>query len=420
MADLHLPVRPDLDQLRRQAKELLRGFRAGDPAAALRFQRHHPGPVSGEDARLADAQLVLARSYGVRSWPRLKRACEVTSAIWRDDVEALRTLILRHPDLLHEDARGVPSNWGPPMSYAANLGRHSIVGALREMGADDLDHAFDRACLQGRIDTARLLHRMGARPGPGAVMGPAETQCGPGMEYLLSLGARLSDEHGSSLAPVALVLETYCRDPAGKHRCLELFAEGGIPLPDTAPMAVHRGRIDLLEDHLRRDPGLLTATYDHEAIYPPELGCHADPTLALHGTPLAGGTLLHLCVDYDEIEILRWLIDRGADVDAKAAVDADGFGGHSALFGTVVSQTYRVGLRRDGSVARLLLDAGADPHTRASLRKRLRFVEDESWHEYPDVTPVAWGGRFHDPAWVNPAAMALISARGAGSDGPAP
>lgn len=54
------------------------------------------------------------------------------------------------------------------------------------------------------------------------------------------------------------------------------------------------------------------------------------------GTPLAGATLLHLCVDYDELDIARWLLDRGMDVDVKAMVDADGFGGHTALFSAVV------------------------------------------------------------------------------------
>ena len=102
-------------------------------------------------------------------------------------------------------------------------------------------------------------------------------------------------------------------------------------------MALHRGRIDLLEEHLRRDPGLLHRTFTHEEIYPPELGCH-DEILATHGTPLAGTTLLHMCVDYDEIEIARWLLERGMDVNARAAVDSDGFGGHTALFATVVSQ----------------------------------------------------------------------------------
>jgi ankyrin repeat protein len=139
---------------------------------------------------------------------------------------------------------------------------------------------------------------------------------------------------------------------------------------------------------------------------------HTDESLALHGAPLAGATLLHLCVDNDEIEMARWMLERGADVNAKAAIDADGFGGHTALFGCVVSQPYRTGLRRDDVFAGLLLDHGADPNARASLRKRLRFADDESMHEYRDVTPLSWGERFHGREWVSPAVMQLIVERG--------
>jgi acetoin utilization deacetylase AcuC-like enzyme len=45
------------------------------------------------------------------------------------------------------------------MSYAANLGRDQILLMLREFGADDLQSAFDRACLQGQLGTARQGHR---------------------------------------------------------------------------------------------------------------------------------------------------------------------------------------------------------------------------------------------------------------------
>jgi hypothetical protein len=396
VADRHLPVRPNLEQLRHQAKDLLRELRA-----QARGEASPP--------KLADAQHALARSYGLPSWPRLVLACRLTDAIWRDDAAAVRRLVERHPNLLREDARGVPGNWGPPMSYAANLGRLRIVAMLRGLGADDLQHAFDRACLQGQLATARALYALGARPQPGAVMGPAETQNGAGMELLLELGATIADEHGDPLAPVALVLETYCRNPSGKHRCLELFAARGVALPDSPVLALHRGRLDLLEDWLRRDRELLGRTFPHRAIWPPELGCHADESLALHGTPLAGATLLHLCVDFDEIDIARWLLARGADPNARAAVDADGFGGHTALFGCVVSQPWRVGLRRDDAFARLLLDAGADPRAPASLRKRLRFVADETEHEYHDVTPRAWGERFHDRSWVNKTVLDLLA-----------
>jgi hypothetical protein len=409
MANRHFPVRPNLDQLKHQAKDLLRAIRRGDLSAIRELQEHHLERVEPGEARLADAQLTLARSYGLPSWPRLVLACRMTDAIWRDDAGAVRDLVSKHPQLLHEDARGVKGNWGPPMSYAANLGRNRILAMLRDLGAADLEHAFDRACLQGQLDTARQLYAMGARTAPDSVMGPCETLNAEGLAFLLELGAELSDGQGDRLAPVALILQTYSRNPRGKHRCLEIVAEHRIELPDTPPMAVHRGRIDLLAELLRRDPGLLVRTFAHEEIYPPELGCHADPSLALHGTPLAGTTLLHLCVDNDEIEMARWLIEQGADVNARAEIDAEGFGGHTALFGCVVSQPYRVGLRRDDGFARLLLDHGADPNIRASLRKRLRFVEDESMHEYRDVTPLTWGERFHDQDWVSRPVMRRIA-----------
>jgi ankyrin repeat protein len=410
MADRHFPVRPNLDQLKHQAKDLLHAVRQGDPVAIAEFQKHHTKNVESGAAKLADAQLALARSYGLPSWPRLVLACRMTDAIWRDDADAVRDLVLKHPRLLREDARGVKGNWGPPMSYAANLGRDRIIAMLRDLGAEDAQFAFDRACLQGRLDTARLLYAMGARPALDSVMGPAETQNSAGMAFLLDLGAEISDANGDRLAPVAMVLETYCRNPEGKHRCLELFAQYGVELPDTPPMAVHRGRIDLLEERLRRDPGLFNRTFSHQEIYPPELGCHADESLALHTTPLGGATLLHLCVDNDEMEIARWMIARGADVNVKAAVDAVGFGGHTALFGCVVAQPLR--LRNNDDFARLLLDNGADPNVRASLRKLMRFVGDELEREYHDVTPLAWGERFHEQDFVSRPAMRLIAERG--------
>lgn len=411
--DRHFPVRPNLEQLRNQSNDLLRAIRRDDPAATAEVRKHHPNPPASPKARLADAQLALARSYGLASWPRLVSACKMTDAIWRGDVEAVRAMVLKDPRLLHEAARGLPdSNWGPPMSYAANIGQDEIIEMLRGLGAADFQHAFDRACLQGQIDTARRLYAMGARPLPGCFMGPCETLNPDGLKFLFESGAEFADEHGDRLAPVALLLQTYSRGPKSKHRCLELIAKHGIALPDTPVMAVHRGRTDLLEAHLARDPKLPTRTFSHEEIYPPELGCSADHSLALHGTPLAGTTLLHICVDFDEIEIARWLIERGADVNAKAELDRDGFGGHTALFGSVVSQAYRCGRQRDGAFAQLLLDHGADPNARASLRKRLRFVTDDSMHEYRDVTPLAWGERFHDQAWVNRAAMRLIAEKG--------
>ena len=61
---------------------------------------------------------------------------------------------------------------------------------------------------------------------------------------------------------------------------------------------------------------------------------------------------------------------------------------------------------------RLLLDRGADPNARASIRKRLPFARDKAVHEYRDVTPLGWGRRFHDQSYVSAAAMRVIAERG--------
>lgn len=413
-----LPVRPDLTQLRHQAKDLRRAVRSGDPAAVAEFTAHHPDPPPPAGARLSDAQLALARAYGAPSWPRLVHACELVQAIWADDLEGVRRLVTAHPALIHEDTLLRDSNWGRPLSYAANLGRDRIITLLHQLGATDLEHALDRATLQGRVETAAILHEMLGRPVPpdDALGGPAYTLSVGGTAFALRVGARVLDDRGQRLAPVDVVLETDSRKPAAKHQILALYVQHGLVLPDTPTMALHQGRLDLLEAHLHRDPALPTRTFVHEEIYPPELGCH-DAVLATHGTPLDGATLLHLCVDYDEMEIARWLLAHGADVNTPAEVDASGFGGHTALFATVVSQP-NFWMNHGGSAqvapfAALLLAHGANPNARASLRKQLHpGYHDDRLVEYRDVTPLSWGERFHQQVFVSRPAMQLIAAAG--------
>lgn len=420
--DRHLPVRPNLDQLKHQAKDLLSDIQRGDSSAIAEFNTHHPHPLTPDKVRLADAQLALARSYQAPSWPRLVQACELIDAIWRDDVAAVRALVLKHPHLLHEHATIRNSNWGPPLSYAANLGRDEIIKVLHELGARDHKSAIDRAVLQSKIVTARMLHKLLGPyfPPKDALGGPAYTLSVSGTAFLFEIGGRAVDENGNRIAPVDVVLETDSRKPAAKHEILEMYVQHGLVLPDTPTMALHRGRIDLLEEHLRRDPNLLNRTFTHEEIYPPEMGCH-DEVLATQGTPLAGTTLLHMCVDYDEYEIARWLLERGMDVDARAVVDADGFGGHTALFATVVSQAnFWMNYNHGPQVApftELLLDHGADPNARASLRKQLHpgygpKYDVEIRYEYRDVTPLSWGKQFHAKVFVSEPAMKLIAERG--------
>lgn len=257
-----LPVRPDLDQLKHQAKDLLRAIRRGEPEALADLTEFHPDAPAPADVKLADAQLVLARSYQAPSWPRVVLCCKLIEAIWGDDVDAVRDLVTKHPHLLTEHAGIRNSNWGPPLSYAANLGRDRIIELLHQLGATDLEHAIDRAVLQSRIGTARKLHAMLGEPKPPveAFGGPAYTLSVAGTELLFELGAELRDSEGKPSAPADVVIESDSRKPEAKHRILELYVQHGFELPDTPMMALHRGRIDLLEAHLRKDPSLLGRT----------------------------------------------------------------------------------------------------------------------------------------------------------------
>jgi len=412
-----LPVRPDLEQLHRQAKELLRDIHAGNADAIAELREHHPESIDPSTAKLADAQLVLARSYHASSWTRLVHAVRLADAIWRDDLETVRALISGNSALIHEDVLiRTDSNWGPPMTFAANLGRDGIIRLLHAHGAKDLQHAAGRAALQGKPDTVRLIYELAGRPNLEnlSLAGPAYTLSVEGTAVLFALGVRSFDTN-----TMEHLLGTDSRNPAAKHRILEMYIEHGFEPPDTPVMALHRGRLDLLEAHLARDPDLITRTFDIADVFPLAPASWREPYTA-QGTPVHGTTLLHIAAYFDEVEIGQWLLNRGMDPNVRGAIDAEGFGGYTALFSTVVSQrnfwvNYGKGQPDEARFTRLLLDRGADPNVRASLRARLEEGHGGGpLREYRDVTPLGWGDRFDAKIFVSKESLRLIEGRGGG------
>ena len=124
---------------------------------------------------------------------------QLADAIWRDDLEGVRALITRNPALIHEDALiRTDSNWGPPMTYAANLGRDRIIRLLHSHGAKDLASAAGRAALQGKADTVHVIYELGGKPSLDklTLAGPAYTLSEEGTAVLLTLGARLVGPQG--------------------------------------------------------------------------------------------------------------------------------------------------------------------------------------------------------------------------------
>jgi len=95
---------PDLEQLKRQSKELLAAFRAADTAAVNEITAFYDDPQPATFA-LHDAQLVIARSYGFDSWPKLKAYVDgvtirrLVEAVSNGDIERVRAMLKARPEL---------------------------------------------------------------------------------------------------------------------------------------------------------------------------------------------------------------------------------------------------------------------------------------------------------------------------------
>jgi ankyrin repeat protein len=235
------------------------------------------------------------------------------------------------------------------------------------------------------------------------ICAPLEAFAPRTLRWLLDHGA---DLHAAPYCdPIEMLTCIYSRRAKEKAACFEIVAAAGFPLPDTPVMALHRGRLDLLQEHLDRDPSLLERRFMYDEVFFNRDGAPGD---AYPATPVSGTTLLHLALEFDDIDVARWLIERGADVNARAIKGAEGILGHTPLFHAVVTLAYA----RDDSRARMLLDHGADPNARATFGQEAEFNGNAPTEALHDVTPVGYARRHPDQGVVNAPALAAIIERG--------
>lgn len=130
---------PDLDQLKRQAKELLRAFLADEPKATMEVQAHYTRADRATFA-LHDAQLVLARSYGFESWPKLKAYIDgvtvrrFADVVRTNDVALARKMLATRPELAN-----MAMSYGDehrPIHFAVMNRLAEMVRLLMQYGAN--------------------------------------------------------------------------------------------------------------------------------------------------------------------------------------------------------------------------------------------------------------------------------------------
>ncbi len=172
-----LPARPDLDQLRHQAKDLLHSAQRGEADAERRIHA-----VSGHII-LSTAQLAIAREYGFASWAKLKLEVQRRDFLNRRDLSGLLRLLAMHPEL----ATSHLEHWADraseePLGYITMMwfnrdrlglprdlpGTGAIARALIEAGAPVNGEPGARetplitAASYGDADVARVLIEAGA------------------------------------------------------------------------------------------------------------------------------------------------------------------------------------------------------------------------------------------------------------------
>lgn len=190
MTSQQLPERASLEQLKKQAKSLLRAARAREPAAVRRFQalpalaRKSPAELGAMSLALHDAQSVIAREHGFKSWNELREHVEERSLSFASAVDelvrcatggaptrAFRLLALHpgianaslHTELVLGDAMAVSARLQQQPEAASKAGGAQGWEPLLYVCHTSLHHgAPERAA--GLVEIARELLARGADP----------------------------------------------------------------------------------------------------------------------------------------------------------------------------------------------------------------------------------------------------------------
>jgi ankyrin repeat protein len=384
-----LPRQPNLEQLRKQAKDLLEEYRAGKSEAVAEVQQfeRHPDPAK---FALNDAQRVLARAYGYESWPRLKalvdgvNVARLVEAVQTGDVAQVRILLNARPELVGMDMAANDEHRA--LHYAVLRRDVAMVRLLMQAGADarkgifphrdatsalaiarDREYDVIVAVIEEEERLRRELSAQDAAVELDQINTAISRRDRPTAISLLQANASLihaCDLDGGTPLHIAahqtdeeMVAWLLARHADPRKRDVH-----GLTAVDRAALAA-----DPRNDRAKSFPSVAKRLLEHGA----EMTIHAAVALAdapgirqlIHTDPgllrkiNPGGGLVTLAVNHGHLEIVRLLLDLGADVDERIMLQEL----EEPTFSWGMPLWYAA-LAGQRDIAELLLDRGADPN----------------------------------------------------------
>jgi ankyrin repeat protein len=389
-----LPSQPNLEQLRKQAKDLHTQFLAGDAQAIAEAKQHEWRLDPAGSFALNDAQRVLARAYGFDSWSKLKAFVDGANIRrFVDSVEAgdsaqVRTLLNARPELVTMDLSSGDERRA--LHFAVIKRDVAMTRLLMEAGADARQGVYPHrsattplalATARGFDDIVAVIEeeersRREELSCPNATVSPVQDQISEAIHNGDRAGAialleadksliQACDRQGATPLHIAAQVGDHeliewllarranvrKQDVRGytalDHAVLTVQPGNGMAelLPGTARLLLERGGAELT---VRAAVALGDVANVRKLI-------SANPA-ALRELTSRGG-LLSVAVNHNQIEVAGLLLDLGADVDERTTLneveEPTLSWGHPLWYAALAGQ-------RD--MVQLLLDRGADPN----------------------------------------------------------
>ena len=162
------------------------------------------------------------------------------------------------------------------------------------------------------------------------------------------------------------LINMYTRGPLFK-KCIKAFVDYGLEFEDKVLLAVLSDDSKTLDNLLTDNSSALQNKYSFDCTF----------------TPLYEASLLHICAEYNHLACAKILVSNGIDINTKAGLDKNGFGGQTPIFHTVNQDA-----NKSLDVLNFLVSQNADLTITV---KGLVWGKGYEWETFiPSVNPISY------------------------------